>query len=305
MNPASRDCPGRLVSLWDIMNTFNVFHLAALVSVLDIREELIRNSAKERGGGESFSPEYTEDIKKSIEEVEQYCNKVGFNECATIAQSSAHFIQLHLASQELIKQLDMSTLQAELRHVREGLMRDASERKFLRVALKHYDYVDQDALFGADVYDAFQSARQDIREAGNCLAADCNTAAVFHMMRAVEWGLRAFCRDVGLNRIFKELDKATGKRTYIPIEYATWDKILGQLHGAIKTKVSTLKRSRDKQKAQEFYYGVHQEVEGLKDAFRNHVMHARREYTAHDADAIFDHVKRVMTMLATRGRKRG
>src|SRR5208282_2687692 len=46
-------------------------------------------------------------------------------------------------------------------------------------------------LFGNKVYQNFKSARTEIKDAGNCLAADLNTAAVFHLMRASEFGLRA------------------------------------------------------------------------------------------------------------------
>ena len=53
-----------------------------------------------------------------------------------------------------------------------------------------------------------------------------------------------------------------------------------------------------KQSAQEFYYPALQDVRGIKDAWRNHVMHTRREYTALEADAILEHVKRLMATLA-------
>ena len=68
-------------------------------------------------------------------------------------------------------------------------------------------------------------AVEDIREAGNCMAADCNTAAVFHLMRAVEWGLRALCVDLGFRKL-KRRNSKTGEVRYTPIAYEDWDNIL-------------------------------------------------------------------------------
>lgn len=41
-------------------------------------------------------------------------------------------------------------------------------------------------FFGDKVEDAFPRAAEDISEAGKCLALDRSTAAVFHLMRAME-----------------------------------------------------------------------------------------------------------------------
>src|SRR5712692_3064099 len=54
---------------------------------------------------------------------------------------------------------------------------------FLEVAKDRSEFIEKDQLFGSRVYEAFHSARADIKEVGNCLAAECNTGAVFHLMR--------------------------------------------------------------------------------------------------------------------------
>jgi hypothetical protein len=57
---------------------------------------------------------------------------------------------------------------------------------------------------------------------------------------------------------------------------------------------------RQKQDTQEFYFPLLHELRGFKDAFRNHVMHARQSYTQQDAVAVLDYVDRFMQALATR-----
>jgi hypothetical protein len=49
-----------------------------------------------------------------------------------------------------------------------------------------------------------------------------------------------------------------------------------------------------------FYYPVLQDIRGIREAWRNHVMHTRAEYSPEEAVAIFEHVRRIATTLAKR-----
>src|SRR5688500_16871248 len=108
------------------------------------------------------------------------------------------------------------------------------------------------------------------------MAAECDTAAVFHMMRAVEWALRAFCVDLGYYRL-RCKNKRSGKITYKPIPFAQWEEILSGIESKAQKKSQALSRGKKKQGLQEFYLPAIQDFKGFRDAFRNHVMHARRE----------------------------
>ena len=137
---------------------------------------------------------------------------------------------------------------------------------------------------------AFPNSLTDMRQAGNCIALGLDTAAVFHLMRVVEWGLRALCKNLKVSEIKKG-----------PIEYATWDAILEKLPDVVDAKLRVMSRGPKKQKAQEFYHPTLKEINGFKDAWRNHVMHVRREYMSKDAEAISAHVDRFMNLLANNG----
>lgn len=55
-----------------------------------------------------------------------------------------------------------------------------------------------------------------------------------------------------------------------------------------------------KSQAHEFYNGVLSESRGFKDAWRNHVMHSRRDYEADEAKGVKAHVQRFLQALAVR-----
>ncbi len=68
-------------------------------------------------------------------------------------------------------------------------------RKFVLVKPDRSKYLLQHALFGENVRTAFPSAAFDIEQAGNCLAVEANMAAIYHLLRVAEHGLRALARD--------------------------------------------------------------------------------------------------------------
>jgi len=117
-------------------------------------------------------------------------------------------------------------------------------------------------------------------------------------MRACEWGLRAFCAHFGLKQA--KSVKKSGKVAYTPVSYVDWETMLNQLHPLVDAKINSMKRGGEKQKAQEYYYPILQDIRGIRGAWRNHVMHSRAMYTAKDAEAIIDHVQRLLMMLAER-----
>ena len=180
-------------------------------------------------------------------------------------------------------------------HLHESLVLDMRRHNFLQ--LEKGEFFNNQNLLGGEVWDAFPKSHEDILDAGNCLAVDLNTAAVFHLMHVVEWGLRALCIDLNMPEI---IDDRKANRT-IPIEYAMWEKILGQLPGAVDTRVVSIQDREKKQAAQTFYYPALKEVGGFKEAWRNHVMHTRASYNSEDAIAVKSHVERFMKSLAKYG----
>lgn len=74
----------------------------------------------------------------------------------------------------------------ELEGLMETIVMELSKQTFAYLPGPNSQYFEQEKLFGPIVHDNFPSAREDIKEAGNCLACGLDSAAVFHLMRVAE-----------------------------------------------------------------------------------------------------------------------
>lgn len=274
--------------LWDIVNQFKATDFCMRAGNLAILEAAFchANPAK-------------------VEEWAQLCMNFGgqirhaANECHDIGLTDAWSEIDRVNSSSGLHPNEPSAQAAAASHIRHCIVAALGKRKFLYVRAEYTEYVDQDSLFGNQVELSFRNAGFDIRETGNCLAAECPTAAVFHLMRAVEWGLRALATDLGRKRL-RCINKKTGAVKYTPLPWATWDDIIRDIKTRIADRISKTKRGPAKQEYQEFYNPMVDHIERFKDAYRNHVMHTRREYTVPEAFAVFDQVRHFMARLAER-----
>jgi hypothetical protein len=163
---------------------------------------------------------------------------------------------------------------------------ELADKKFAFIPPGKDEYFEQAALFGEKVNDAFPSAENHIKAAGNCLAADLNTAAVYHLMCVVNVGLLALAKHLKLTKI-----KA--------IEYQEWKNIIDGL----KKKVDTANqkpKGKKKQDELEFYSALLLEFSAFKDVYRNNMAHARASYRFHEAKGVYDRVRDFMRRLAAK-----
>jgi hypothetical protein len=175
----------------------------------------------------------------------------------------------------------------EIGAILQTMTEESAKQKFTFIPSVKAKFFEQEKLFDESVHSAFPEARQDIKDAGNCLAADLNTAAVFHLMRVVEYGLRVLAKDVGVTMSDEEL------------EYAQWKAIIDRIYSKIKTLTDSASGSpKEKSEMREFYNGVLSEFSGFKDVWRNNIMHARRSYDESEALSVFNRVRDFMQKLA-------
>ncbi len=179
----------------------------------------------------------------------------------------------------------------------------------MRIALIPYEkqlFINSEALFGNKVRKEFPSAAPDIKESGNCMAVGLNTAAIFHLMRAVEHGIRALAQHFNV--------KVIGKKKKTPVDMATWDQAITEIDRRISKKLRSViplsgqpkhqtatKRPKSKLEADKvFYRTVIHELLAFKDVWRNHVMHTHGAYTDEDVMHAYAHTRAFMERLATR-----
>jgi len=197
----------------------------------------------------------------------------------------------HLNSRLLgANRISFQVLESELSGLRYSILTELRYCKMAFIEPQRATFFEQEALFGQAVKKAFPSAFADIKGAGNCISADLNTAAVFHLMRVVEIGLRALAKHLKV--------KAKNR-----LEFEEWNAVIEQIESVIRQERQK-PRGKKKTEALEFYHGAMGEFNAFKDVWRNNVMHSRRNYNAFDAGGVYIRVRDFMQRLAGKIREK-
>lgn len=176
-------------------------------------------------------------------------------------------------------------------HNLQALMQsELRKRLFLQVDSRDASFYENEKLFGDQAYEAFRSARDDIKEAGSCLATGRATASIFHLMRVAEIGLRVLAWDRRVKFV---------KRPHVPLELRQWDEILVQLENS-EAEIQQYKQSLAREAQLAFYHGAMVELRAFKNLYRHRTAHARKIYDIDQARSAMNHVSAFMRLLATR-----
>ena len=287
-----------LWSLWDIMRKYDISGIAYLLDHISEAMEELKPFAVGDGRDDPLPPEGIAAWgNPNLLHAQIVANQIGLD--ATYKRvwegGGPFFLALHpgITSQQLYN---------ELLVLRQAIESDLETREFVFVLPERAAMVRRMEATWGKVWAAFPDAKPDIEEMLYCYALERHTATVFHLMRVLEWGLRALCLHLGIKKV-KNFIKKTGRIELVPIGYNVWEKLLGQLRGKVNKKIAKLQKGSAKQKLQEFYFPIIQDIEDVKDTWRNHVMHGRKHYNAEDALAAMSHVKPIMTALMERGIK--
>jgi hypothetical protein len=237
----------------------------------DIRESVIDSLARDVGHIEQYAASW---------------NLIETNgRCSHFKRSLELAVVFFPGDAQPMKPLSPAEINAEIEGIQESFKKELKERKFAFIPSGKDRFFERDALFGPVVHQNFKGAHDHIKNAGNCLAADLNSAAVFHLMCVAEVGLRA---------LSKKLKVKTVKKS-VPIELGTWEDIIK----ALEVKVSaSYPRTKKGHQESDVYKGVFIEYRAFKDFWRNKVMHTRADYSATDAASAFEHVRAFMQRLA-------
>jgi hypothetical protein len=135
---------------------------------------------------------------------------------------------------------------------------------------------------------AFPSAIGDLVAAGNCYATGNDTASVFHMMRAVEFGLRTLAEAVG------------APVAKLPFEYEEWNTLINNVDSTWKASVDTWGKSAELINARQFFKRIVADLHAFKDDVRNIIMHTRGEYDSPGALSVRNRVDGWFGVLASK-----
>jgi hypothetical protein len=254
-----KENPNRLVTLWDIVRYFPLTDFRLMVNNIEAVQHECENIFALRHGGLSLSERMLKDLRADIPRWHDLCKEYGFKDAA---------VKLWLFSTSLRREgenthVDISQCRTEMSQIAAALEQALMcEHAYAHIIPERVKYAFQDDLFGPKVFQAFPGAKYDIREAGNCFAVDCNTAAIFHLMRVAEHGLRALARDRG----------STVPRG--SIEFATWEEILKEVQKAVDA-IDQYPKGEVRDAQYEFYHGAMMEFRSFKNVWRNTRMHTR------------------------------
>jgi HEPN domain-containing protein len=168
------------------------------------------------------------------------------------------------------------------REFRRRLLDELARHLFFMVPVQDRGFF-ENPLLTSEAADCFPGADQELREAGKCFALERYTAAVFHAMRALEVALRALAKRLGVR-----------------MKNPNWENVIKDIEDAIRAAYAPTgkKRSAQRRKFLDLCAGLGLHFRFLKDAWRNHTMHARRDYDRNRAEEILQHVRRVIEQMA-------
>jgi hypothetical protein len=214
-----------------------------------------------------------------------------------LAKVSSEFLKLGLnmtwgTVQDLVGRLDVPTysyhsLFADMGSLSRLISREMTADLYIYIPPQkaaHWATTRNAHLFGEKVSVAFPSARFDIASAGICAAVGLSTAAVFHLMRALEVGLAA------IGNVFD-----------VSLEHRSWGPAIDELDRKIREMDRGEWRTRGDWKDQQLFYSqAISHLDVVRAAWRNHTMHGRSQYTEEMAAQILANVRAFMQSLAER-----
>jgi hypothetical protein len=285
--------PKRLINLWDMIQ-FPAYPLLTTSMDLHFLKEYLSNiDPQDRTNWPRLSKQFSgtveliSEVAKELELTETLGRCQRFNKI--IAESATELIP---TTGILRKTLTKPEIISEIEGIEGSLDKELFGIQFVHIPQLKSKYCEQSALFGEAVNKAFPSATSDIKDAGNCLAVDLNTAAVFHLMRATEFGMRALA--VHLKVRLKQK----------PIEHGGWSELIEQIEKKIRLRRERYDRGRRKNKKEleflKFCRMMADELYIFKEIWRDNTMHSISSYNESEAKGVFERVRDFMQRLATK-----
>ena len=176
-------------------------------------------------------------------------------------------------------------------HLMSRLYDELTLKKVLVLEDKDLEYYHPlQPIFGFDFAEKFVSASYDLDEAAQCIAFARSTAAVFHLMRVMEVGIKALAACLGAPDPTRPSDR-------------NWAFLMRGIKDGIDAKWPTqnLRLSGDAP----VFEGLYASLDAVKNPWRNATMHVENKYTEDEAQHIFYAVRGFMKKLASRMDERG
>jgi hypothetical protein len=279
--------PGKLWSLWDMLK-FNATDFYNAVTSLHSAFAVVRSHT--RYGSVSFRSDelMTDDANnETLKHVQTLQKSLVILGTRLTEKSAARLIK-----EVTERSLTYGGFSRGMEDIDQRLQDELSDTKAFVLEGKRSDYFEpKEPLFGSDFEKKFLSAGVfELDEAAKCRAFGHDTAAVFHLMRLMEIGIRVTATCLGIPDPTKPNDR-------------NWHEILKKIKGETDARFAnkTWKPSGDK----EFFDSAYVSLDAVRIAWRNPTMHIENKYTPDEADDVFVAVRLFIKKLASRMDEQG
>jgi hypothetical protein len=271
---AEQFCPGRLWSLWEIMEKTDITNLLNIAKECGRITSFVSNTPQSFSIGEETKVTYQQQLSL----VQNDFLKMEFPSCA--AQIQRIFARLN-------GELDSKTISSMLEELFNRLIDDAASRYFVVVRSENVHLMKPPKPpFGLAFQSKYPSAQFELEETMKCMALERSTAAVFHMMRMMEIAIRAVSRCLQIPDPVKPAEK-------------NWGKILDKIwKEGIEKKWPTANDRAIGDGAT--FEALHASLDAVKNPWRNSTMHVDNKYLPDESHDIYAAVRGFMKKLADR-----
>lgn len=259
----------RLRSLWDLMESFEYADLLVAVNALG-------NFAHFLQPGMQLPESNVNELIQRAETVERICRQHGFAASWDTAKRVVEAAKTAIPTGAILlgepaltwREFDMLKLSDRSKELAGRLQAELSAALVFEIPLSKRQYLEtQEPPFGEAVDRAFPGTRDDLEEAGKCLAFGLPTACVFHLMRAAEGAAAVVVKSFG-----GETHKDDGE----PITF-------GGFFNQVRDRVLAMPRGREK----DAWNKLSGFMSSLNRGDRTKVAHPGQFYSEPQAERLF------------------
>jgi hypothetical protein len=275
------------LEIWSVLKLVNYFNVCHFVHALDLVEDIAHRTAdviiktSKSARDVPLPPTLVDDARPKLQFLRDPCSDCELkNSVKRIDQEILFGLDHGITFDNFFHQL------AELKR---DIRNDLEFRRFVFIPTDKAVAVDELENHWRDIWKVIPESEKDTRDAASCYALNLHSAAVFHSMRVAESGLRYLARKMKVT--------VSDKGKKIPVEYATWEKIITNCNNKI-AEARKLPTNAKRDALLQYYSRVADHCGYMKDIWRNEVSHARKSYIEAEAKAAIDRIHAFMEFTA-------